>query len=336
MRVIHLARRYHPYIGGVETHLQHLIKVMAKDGHTSIVITQQFSSSDPLQDIIDGTKILRIPLQHSEQKIGTWRSIINWWQVFSKADVIQIHDVFWWFLPCILFFRKKTFMTFHGYEGNSAPDKKQQLWHQLASRLTQGNLAIGGFHEKWYGIKPTLTSYGAGSTLKEKDPKKQKNNIIFIGRLEDDNGIKEYLEAIKLLQEKGKTYHLDVFGEGSLEKECKKYIADNNLSVAMHGFKANAARQLPNYSIAFVSRYLAIIEALQVGCAVIAQYNNEIKYDYLIKTPFCQWIAVEQEGQNIADAVIEIKPLRKEAKTWARAQTWKKMAENYYKLWKKN
>ena len=52
-------------------------------------------------------------------------------------------------------------MTFHGYEGFEAPNWKQIFWHKLAAWLTKGNICIGDFHKKWYGVKPDFVSYGA-------------------------------------------------------------------------------------------------------------------------------------------------------------------------------
>ena len=56
---------------------------------------------------------------------------------------------------------KKVYTTFHGYEGNSIPTKKAILMHKISEKLSNGNICIGDFLEKWYGTKATYISYGA-------------------------------------------------------------------------------------------------------------------------------------------------------------------------------
>jgi len=90
----------------------------------------------------------------------------------------------------------------------------------------------------------------------------------------------------------------------------------------------NAARFIPKYDFAFVSRYLTILEALAAGVPVLAHYNNKIKYDYLAMAPFAKFIHIFQYPKQ-ADLII------KQGQIWAKQQTWKKLASIYEKLWQK-
>lgn len=332
MTIIHLCRLYHPHVGGVETHVKKVSEVLLAQGHSVIVITQQLSELDALKETIDDIIVHRIPLAYNDDKLKTWLWMWSQRKIFFAADIIQVHDVFWWSIPIISYIKHKTFMTFHGYEGNDAPNWRKKFWHQLAAISTKANLCIGGFHEKWYGVKPTQVSFGA---VEEKTKKRisKNNSIVFIGRLEKDNGIMEYLQAIKILKDTSKKYTLEVYGDGTLRAECHQYVKKHTLPVVFHNFVLNASDKLSQYSIVFVSRYLAILEALKTGKNVIAHYNNNIKYDYLRMTPFYKWITIVQTPEEIAAAVLSNTDKHTGAKNWIAHQTWENMVKTYKEIW---
>lgn len=55
------------------------------------------------------------------------------------------------------------------------------------------------------------------------------NNILFMGWLEEFKGVKEILEAIKLLKEKNYQFHLYLAGDGKAMDFCQNFIKNNNL-----------------------------------------------------------------------------------------------------------
>lgn len=128
---------------------------------------------------------------------------------------------------------------------------------------------------------------------------------IFIGRDAPDTGLDEYRRLAQRL----------------------------NIKLDVHTNTPNASRFLPKYDLAFVSRYLAILEALAAGIPVVAHYNNEIKKDYLQMAPFAKYILMFNNPDKV-----KIKFTKKqvaEGQKWARQQTWEKLADTYIKLWQK-
>ncbi len=121
---------------------------------------------------------------------------------------------------------------------------------------------------------------------------------IFIGRNHPDNGLLEYRKLAKKMGVK----------------------LDEYINVP------NADKYLKKYDYAFVSRYLAIVEALAAGLPVFAHYNNQIKFDYLNMAPFAKYITIFKDYK-------EVKTLN--GQEWAKQQTWERMADIYEKLWKK-
>lgn len=131
----------------------------------------------------------------------------------------------------------------------------------------------------------------------------QSKTAIFLGRTTADTGYEEYLK----LAEKH-NIKLDVFTD-----------------------RPNAAELIPNYAYAFVSRYLAILEALAVGVPVFAHYNNQIKYDYLAMAPFAKFITIFTDYNQVELKKKDIS----EGQKWAKSQTWEKLAGEYEQLWQK-
>ncbi len=128
---------------------------------------------------------------------------------------------------------------------------------------------------------------------------------IFIGRSDPDSGLDQYQKLAKL-----KRITLDIFSH-----------------------TPNAAKYLPEHDVAFVSGYLTILEALAAGIPVLANYNNDIKKDYLLMAPFAEFIDVFSVASQ---AKLEFNLRRiSNGRKWAQQQTWAKLAKTYEQLWRK-
>lgn len=345
IKVVHLVRSFWPNIGGVETHLLHLSSELTKHQIHQTIICEQHNSNLSSKTKIDSLNIIRINTLNNQSdwkyKLRVWHGIFRDFSVLLNAEIIHVHDVFWWLLPfwpILIILRKKIFITFHGYEGDNPPNKSQVFWHQVAARMTNGNICVGGFHQRWYHVKPNFVTYGAVDLTTISKQKKLLNHnhkilAIHLGRLANDNGILEYLKAIQILQKRNVRIHLDSFGDGPLRQKCQKFVNEHHLDVTFHGFVPRDEIKLHQYDIAFVSRYLVILEALAANILVIAQYNNQIKHDYLSLSPFAKWIVIESDPEKIVQAVLSKSKVYVEAKKWARSQTWENMVELYLKLW---
>lgn len=367
IKVVHLARRYAPMIGGVEKHVTELNNELLKRDYKLTVICEQSKPELETFEIVDDVVVCRLPvcsenagsnfLEKLKFKLKLWRSLWSLRAVLFSADIIQIHDVFFWIMPFWVFIYKKLHITFHGYKGNNKSYRIQAFWYQLASRLTRSNLCIGGFHKKWFGISADESSFGAvefegldkshrplaNSLATNKITQKShfsKRKVAFVGRLELDTGISSYLQAWKIIQKTHPKVQLDIYGDGQLMEQSKQFASQNNLRVNFHGFSKNLEKILPAYDLIFTSGYLAIIESLVLGKPVIAYYGTEIKKDYLTLTPFAKWIDTVDSPESIASttqAFFKNPPVKKllQAQKWAQAQTWSALADVYEQLWHK-
>ena len=354
MKIVFLARRFYPEIGGVEKHVLEIGKRLVKKGHKVTVIAElekntnspsyhSTSESATLTGKVEGVEIFRINPGKNDwfKKFRVWQQLWRLRKLIVTADIIHCHDVFFWYLPFrFLYQAKKVYTTFHGYEGNKIPKTKAILMHKLAEKLSKGNICVGEVLVKWYGTKPTFVTYGAvDRNLIEQGSKSLESNkdIIFIGRLEEETGILEYLKALKILKDRNINLHLDIFGDGSLKNSAKEYSVKNKLNANFKGFIPNVTDYIKDYKYIFVSRYLGILEAMVLQKPVFAVYNNEIKKDYLEMAPFAKFISISQNGEEISKAVQTY--IKKgdlgiaKAYLWVKTETWEKMVNLYLKLW---
>ncbi len=355
MKIIFLCRYFYPHIGGVEKHCLELGKELIKKGHSITVITskESFSQntdyqsmllSDKMTGEIDKIRIIYINngKVNKLEKLKAWKELFKIKNIIKDADIIHCHDIFYWYLPFrFIYPNKKVFVTFHGYEGNSIPNKRSIFMHKLAEKLTKGNICVGNFYEKWYRTKPNHIIYGAVKYIKIKDKSVAFNKAMFIGRLEKETGIMDYLKAIKILKSKKINIALDVYGDGSLGKAAKIFAKNNKLKIQFKGFISNADEQIKNYKFIFVSRYLGIFESLVSKKIVFALYNNGIKKDYLVNTPFKNFILIFKNSKELSRGIMDVvnnnfkyKNMVDNGYKWVMDKTWTDIADIYLKLWK--
>ena len=100
--------------------------------------------------------------------------------------------------------------------------------------------------------------------------------IIAVGRLSWEKGYDRLLAIWAKIEKKYPDWHLDVFGEGELEKELSTVIAMNGLkNIAMHRFTNDISHEYSNSSICVLASYyegfaLTLLEALRHGVPCIA------------------------------------------------------------------
>ena len=333
-----LSRLFLPHVGGVERHIDSISKELAERGFDIILITEKHDFGLKPIEKIGPVKILRF----NSPKVKYLGLLIIWFQLFrlyyeeiKKADIVHIHDVFIWYLPFrLLFPRKPVYITFHGYESYPI-GKVAILQRKIAEKLTRGNICIGDFMKRWYGTKPTIVSYGAVdlSKFRPDNKSKYKYDAIFSSRLDEQTGIDVYLKAVKEIQKTYPGFKFLVLGDGKYRKEAQ----ENAISL---GFVEDPSSYFKQSKFAFVSRYLAILEAFAAKKLVFAVYDNPVKRDYLKMAPYKDWIVIEKDYKKLAKKAEfylnnpkKAKVMVEKAYGWVQDQTWGKMADNYEELW---
>lgn len=366
MKILFFARRFYPEVGGVEKHVYKVSRELIKRGNQVVVVTDSLNktynnkkidyhsgigsdivpidSKRPVKSIyfnnlnVKKINLLRLHFGKDEwmKKFRIWINLFAYRKLILDADVIHCHDVFYWYFPFKLLFPfKKVYITFHGYESYPLP-KKNILLHKLWEKMANGNIIVGKFISKWYGTKPDFVIYGAADSMNDNSAKTTVNNqsAYFIGRLDEQTNILDYAKAVSILRKEYKNFKFLVAGDGKFRKEVESVGR-------VLGFINHPEEYYKNNRFIFVSRYLAIIEAMQTNKLVFALFDNPIKRDYLKLTPFNNLIITVSNPEEL---VIKLKyflenpkkeaALVRKASSWANQQTWDKVTEVYLKLWK--
>ncbi len=312
---------YSPHIGGVEKHVQAIAACAVADGHRVTIYTKSQDTHLKKTDHIDGVIVHRILFDTTNkylERIFLWTWMLRHIPTFITADIIHVHDVFFWIWPIrLLLFWKKICITFHGFEAGSLPTKKAIAARKRALRWCTGSMGVGRWIKKWYDTPCDVYTYGGAScvpTQSTTQPKKPR--AIFVGRREKDTGIFAYETACAKVG-----MPLDAYGAGQ-----KDGLAKN--TCALYG----------SYSYACVSSYLAIVEAMQVGVLVVAYASDALKYDYLQSHPRASSMVILKSPKELETFMREFEPKKytqriHAAQTWARQQTWERVYQKYQTLW---
>lgn len=246
MEILFIAKHKAPRIGGVEKHIDaisHRLYALGK-GHLRCKI-KTISEEDIKQPHIKYFGLLYVWFWLFKNRI-----------LITDANIVHIHDVFIWYLPFrFLFPRKRVFVTFHGWEGKYPIPLWNIFNKKMASYLCNGSISVGKYIEKWYGITATHIIYGGVDLrCKIEDLRKIKNSIVWLGRQDEDTGIKEFRQW------------LTTNGQGLKVK----YVTNIK----------NPEKYLKTAEYCVPSGYLSYLEARNMGCKIMTFANNPLKEDY--------------------------------------------------------
>lgn len=307
MQILFILSTFFPSIGGVERHVLEVTRLLTKKGYKITVLVENHGHG--LRDIetIDSILVQRF----NYPKIKYLGLLYIWFWLFKNrkliedSDMVHCHDVFIWYLPfCFLYPSKPIYTTMHGWEGKYPIPWINIFFKKLASFFSRKVIAVGHYIEKYYGIKADLITYGAVNTKGAKqNHKKIPNTIVFLGRLEADTGLFEFLNYLNTT-----TKHKIVYfcGDGSLKNECSKYGQ-------VLGF-VDPQKYLQISEVCVPGGYLSAMEAITSGCTLRLFWPNKLKEDYWKLSPF------KQLKGRILDS-------------WVTNQTWAKLASQYIDLW---
>ncbi len=342
MHIVMVAPRFHPHIGGVEKHVLRIGEELQVLSHRVTVITELHEGSLAPEEVYRGITVHRVP------RGSLWALWMGMWRlrsIFRDADVIHCHDhhtlVGWIPHIRIRFWRKPFFVTFHGYEAYP-PRWHHRLIRKMAVAVSRGHLCIGGYIGKWYRGPCDAVRWGGVDTPSQRPPPGEPNHVVFIGRLDHDTEILGYLEALEILKARGIELQVDICGDGPLRSEVETRSGPLGSGIRVHGRVPLVEPFLLRARFAFVSRYLAILEAMAHGRMVFALYSTPIRRDYLLSIPNAEErMIVSGYPEALADAFEEIlkNPSREReyvqaSEAFAAEQTWRALADLYLELYK--
>lgn len=331
MKILFLTRYFYPHIGGVEKQVFKLSQELIKRGHQVTIITLKHEPDLKKQEIASKIKIIRIPYLKLKYLglLAIWLWLLRNINLLKQADIVHSHSVLIWYWPFRLLLPKKPiYVTFHGWEGIYPIPKKNILIRKIDALVAWKNIVIHDYVAKHYGIKADKIMYTAVDLPKQPLQKKDYQRLVYIGRLNPDTGLEKILRALSFL----KGFTIDFCGDGPLAAECKKYGT-------VHGF-VDPNPFLAQVFICLSPGVTSILEAFSHQCLIITTYNNPVKKDYLLMTPFAGWIVVKNSPEKLAEAIWRYSqnPSLAEnqinqAYAWVKTQDWPAAVKLYLKLW---
>ncbi len=344
---------FYPHQGGVEKHVLKtslLLKpLLKKQGLNLEIITQRPNAKLPHQEKTQGLMIHRFDFPKIKffGLLIIWsRILFNYFQLIKKADVIHVHDVMIWLLPVrLLFPRKKIILTMHGWEG-IYPIPRKNIWlKQLSAVLANKVICVGGYISKHYGVncdelidagvdlQNKLSAEKVRQKLEVASNKRLK--IVYLGRLARDTGLELMLQAWQELPKKAQEKLEIVFvGDGPLRRSCE--MAGKVLGWV---HEEQVESELRSAQICFAGGYLSALEAMAAGCRVFVGADNQLKYDYWQDWGENGRVLVFTSAEEIKLFLLKPQPILNTAqvmqnKKWAEKQTWDKIADLYWDLYR--
>ncbi|MBT7819657.1 MAG: glycosyltransferase, partial [Chloroflexi bacterium] len=92
MRILIALTYYRPHYSGLTIYTERLARALVDLGHQVTVLTSQFEKELPREEIVDGVKVIRLPvaLHISKGVIMPSMPFVAWREI-RKADIVNIH-----------------------------------------------------------------------------------------------------------------------------------------------------------------------------------------------------------------------------------------------------
>ena len=355
MKILFIAPRFSPELGGVEKHVDRVAEKLSEYGNEVTIITSTNRNDLKSFEKSNGVNIYRNYLAGSSNQSRVFLYLRLAKMMFfllknltlvKSHDVIHLHDpvTFLWIVPFIPFLRKRMFITFHGFEGYPVP-KSSKIIRKIAEKYTSGNICVGEFITKWYGTKANSIIVGGVELEKNLKDNPSEEAAVFVGRLEKDTGIMDFLDSLSILKDTfGIDLPLHICGDGSLKSKVIQTAQDHKITIFLHGFVENVRTYFIKCRYAFVTGYLSILEAMYCKRLVFSIYDNPLKRDYLYSIPETEKLMLVASSSldlatklsNVIKSKESAKPILEDAYAFASNQSWENVAHTYLNLYGTN
>ena len=343
LRVLMMAQRYKPYIGGVEKHVEQVAEALARRNCKVTVLTTRPDARLPERERVGATDIIRLPTGIDRNPLLLLKWFASNREMMREFQIVHCHD----FIPILLWatpFRmvlpgRLIFATFHGYERDPVPLYFKYI-RKIAERMVRGSLCIGSFIESVYGTNCFAAPIGAvPQTAKRASGK---NHAIYVGRLEPDTAVLEYVEALAtVVGDSKREMEFTVCGDGSLREKLEGMCQDRGVHARFLGNVRNPEPHYLNADAALAGGFLSVLEAMSYGLPVIAFAGTVLKYRYYKSVLNAggkisiqsSVVGVSREINRLLKSQRLHDHLSKQAVAFAERNDWNRMAKLYMELW---
>lgn len=272
MRIALVTRRYWPMVGGAEMAMANLAHEFAKQGHTAVVVTAQWERTWPTEIEHRGVPVIRLP-QPRTRGWGTWRYVqgLKRWLIHHRMnlDVVLVsmlkHDAFAVVtsrgkhrLPVVLraegagetgdirwqetgrfgrWIRRATLeaQAFIAPSRTILEEMMQAGYDPQRATQIDNGVAVSTADLPAQARQQARRSLGDWNASLQADD--DHPVVVFTGRLHEAKGLRELLEAWKIVRQSQPRARLWLIGEGDLAPELARRSAELGLdnSVVMPG-----------------------------------------------------------------------------------------------------
>ncbi|NQU17503.1 MAG: glycosyltransferase family 4 protein [Candidatus Saganbacteria bacterium] len=341
MKILMLTPFFYPHTGGTEKYVKDLSTELVKKGHEVTVISNNVprSKNAPAEEMMNGFKVIRLPAIDVAYcpVTASFRR-----EMCEGFDIVHCHA------PAVSFVRAvagkikaPVMVTFHcdvlmfdKFIGVPIPGFLKSAFNSLMSAHAKF------FVKRADGVLATSESYAAGSPvlrsvphyvapigvhyenfdpiiekLKISEKTKNKNQIVFVGRLAANKGVDYLIRAIPLIIRKFPKLKVLICGEGEekphLESLIKRFgVADN---VEFHGVLT--LEKLVEYysnSICFVLPSINSLEAFGIvqleamACRTAVVASNIRGVNSVIDQGKAGYIAEPFDPKDLAEKIMKV------------------------------
>ncbi len=247
MRILIALTYYRPHYSGLTIYTERLARALVGLGHHVTVLTSQFQKELPREEIVDGVKVIRLPVAlHISKGVIMPSMPFKAWQEIRKADIVNIHLPQLDAAPIALsarFLGKPVLLTYHcdlllpsGFINrlaNIASDIANHIASSSAAKIVTNTMDyaynsgfLGRYIDKVQEIPPPATLLPASKTeineFREKHSISPEDKVIgMVGRLASEKGAEYLAKALPLIRKKypdARVIHVGQF-EGVMGEE---------------------------------------------------------------------------------------------------------------------
>jgi len=253
MRIIHVAPRYHPHIGGVEYVVKSVAERLAKMGHTVTVIAGEPNTDKPHEEEINGVEIIRWPTwspgnaYHIPRQRSKLREFLT--DLVKEADVVHAHNIHAIFsiyaLEVVKNANVRIVMTPY-YHGTGHTLVRKILWSYWRSHVRKLLNAVDIVHtvskleaslvRRDFARDAIVIENGVEENIRNVKWEPE-DYVMYSGRIEKYKNIHLLAKIVKALNEKyGLNLRLKVFGNGPYKERLTKILEKMNIAFEINDF----------------------------------------------------------------------------------------------------
>lgn len=266
MKIVQVAARFNPFIGGIENYCYGLSKKLAELGHDVEIITSRLDKNWSSIEEKEGFKIIRCPFLGDLLNVNPLTFIINK-LIKAKPDLIHTHSHMHFTSNQVALIKRfnnvPNLLHLHGNIDYSLPknDIKTYLFFQIKNKIydrTLGNWTVQAADKIasvskidmknaiklwnldsdkicWLPNAIDINSFNGNNC-------NDHLNVVFIGRLEPWKGVHTFIKAARMILKERDDVTFTLVGDGSL----RNHVENNGYTDRIKVLGEVPYNQIPN------------------------------------------------------------------------------------------